>query len=82
MAFRAMATRAQRADCHDSCDGEAELEIGVMLPLLGTGEEELRVELMDSIPVITEEISNCCEVYPRARLARRNYTFSSARHIT
>jgi hypothetical protein len=29
--FNAIAKRAQRADCHDSCDGE--LEMGVMGPL-------------------------------------------------
>jgi hypothetical protein len=32
MAFRAIAT-AQRADCHDNCDGEAESEMGELVPL-------------------------------------------------
>lgn len=35
MVFRAMAMRAQRADCHDNCDGEAELVMEVQVSLYG-----------------------------------------------
>ena len=53
MVFRAMAMRAQRADCHDNCDGEAELVMEVVVSLYGIDS----VELKGGISPIADEYS-------------------------
>jgi hypothetical protein len=45
MVFRAMAMRAQRADCHDNCDGEAELVMEVVVTLYGIDCVELKGDI-------------------------------------
>lgn len=57
MVFRAMAMRAQRADCHDNCDGEAELVMEVLVSLYGIN----CVELKGGVALIVDECSMAVE---------------------
>ena len=54
-----MATRAQSADCHDSCDGVAGLRIGFVL-LLENGYVEFEIDMM---PFSWRE---CLEIHERS----------------
>jgi hypothetical protein len=46
MVLRAMATRAQSADCHDNCGREAGLDVGSLMPLFGIGEVKLKEDML------------------------------------
>lgn len=46
MVLRAMATRAQSADCHDNCERMAGLDVGSLVPLFSIGEVKLKEDML------------------------------------
>jgi hypothetical protein len=65
--------KAQRADCHDNCGGEAELEMGVLVPWF----EIEHVECKVCMSPIADESSPCFEFRSLRKAPEKKPTFSS-----
>lgn len=82
MVFRAMAMRAQRADCHDNCDGEAELVMEVLVSLYGID----CVALKGGISPIADDVRRGSkDVFLRTSKARKkqlDFQLKARIHIT
>lgn len=63
MVFRAMAMRAQRADCHDNCDGKAELVMEVLVSLYGIDCVELKGGISPIVNGCSMAVETCFLAY-------------------